>query len=734
MTSSPDFDINNDFNNIVENRKVDTLTECLLFLSKFHKRVVSAESLVSGLAIHDSVMTPALFIRSAKRIGLIVKSVKREVEDISEMSLPAVALLTSNKACLILDINSQKQEIKVIFPDVSLGEVILPIDKFINEYTRSLLIVKPAYNFENRVQKDVIVEENKRWFWRTMQKNLKIYYLVILAAVLINIFVIAIPLFTMNVYDRVLPNKAVDTLWVLVTGIALVLIFDFILKLLRAYFIEQAGKRADIRMSSKIFDQLLNIKLSAKPASTGMFVSRLQSFESVREFFTTATVTAFVDLPFVVLFVLIIFYIGGPLGYVSLVTMFIAIIFSLIMQRPIKDTILKSAKEDQIKQTVLTEAVTGLEIIKSVKAQNRMQTHWNKSISQTSYYGNKSHYLSQVVTYFVGFVSQLSSIGIVAAGVLLASEGEITMGAIIAAMILNGRVIAPVSQIVGMIIRLDRTMLSLNNIDEIMNMPVERSASQHYLSRPDLDGDIIFKNVSFSYKEQNFKVLKDINLTIKKGEKVGIIGKIGSGKSTIVKLLLNLYEPTEGSILIDGTEIRQIDPVDLRKTTGYVPQEAFLFMGTIKDNIAIADQFASDEQILRASKIAGVHDFLGKHQAGYDLQVGERGDGLSGGERQSVTLARALVSNPNILILDEPTNSMDDLSEEAFKSKLSNIVKDKTVIVITHRPSLLSLVDRLIVIDDGKVIADGPKTKIVSSFGNSKKVVKRVIKEDEKPR
>ncbi len=674
-------------------------------------------------------MTPAMFIKSAKKIGLIAKPVKRDIERVENMSLPAVALFNTNKACVVLNVDLPKNQITVIVPDVSLGEITISLNDFKKEYSGNLLIIKPAYNFENRVEKDVVVYEAKRWFWSTMKKNLKIYYLVIMAAILINLFVIAVPLFTMNVYDRVLPNKAVDTLWVLVSGIAIVLIFDFILKLLRAHFIEQAGKRADIRMSSKIFDQLLNIKLNAKPSSTGMFVSRLQSFESVREFFTTATITAFVDFPFVVIFIAIIFYIGGPLGYVSIATVFIAITFSWIMQKPIKDTILKSAKEDQIKQTVLTEAVAGLEIIKSVRAQNRMRTHWEKSISQTSFYGNKSHYLSQIVTYFVGFISQFSSIAIVAAGVLLANEGAITMGAIIASMILNGRVIAPVSQIVGMIIRLDRTMISLNNIDEIMNMPVERSEQQHYLSRENLNGDIIFKNVSFAYQDQNFQVLKDVNFRIKQGEKVGIIGKIGSGKSTIAKLLMNLYEPTDGSILIDNTEIRQIDPVDLRRAIGYVPQEPFLFMGTIKDNITIGDQFATDEEILRASKISGVHEFLGKHQSGYDLQVGERGDGLSGGERQSVTLARALVSNPNILILDEPTNSMDDLSEEAFKSKLAHIVKNKTVIVITHRPSILSIVDRLIVIDDGKIIADGPKAKIISSFANSQKIAKKVSKE-----
>jgi ATP-binding cassette subfamily C protein LapB len=712
-------DINKDFKDIINTRKVDTLLESLLFLSRYYERNATAESLIHGQAIYDELMSTSSFIKAAKRIGLIAKGIERSSKNILNSSLPAVALLENNEACILLNIDVLNDKVTLILPSESLGETVISLNEFNNIFTENLFIIKAAYNFSNRLDAQVIVEEPRKWFWSTMRKNYKIYYLVILSAIMINLFVIAVPLFTMNVYDRVLPNKSEDTLWVLVIGISIVLIFDFILKIIRAHFIEQASVRADIRMSSKIFDQLLNVKLNSKPASTGMFVSRLQTFESVREFFTAATVTAFVDLPFVFLFIGIIFYIGGDLGYVSLVTVFVAIIFSWLLQRPIKETILKSAKEDQIKQTVLTETVTGLEIIKSVRAQNRMRTHWDKSVSQTSYYGNKSHYLSQIVTYFVSFISQLSSIAIVAFVVLLANQGLITMGAIIAAMILNSRVIAPVSQIAGMIIRLDRTMISLNNIDEIMNMPVERAHNQKFLSRPNLDGDIIFKNVNFLYKDQNFKVLSDVNFRIKKGEKVGIIGKIGSGKSTIAKLMMNLYEPTEGSILVENTEIRQIDPVDLRRAVGYVPQEPFLFMGTIKDNITIGEQYASDEEILKASKISGVHSFLGKHQAGYDLQVGERGEGLSGGERQSVTLARALVSDPNILVLDEPTNSMDDLSENVFKQRLGEIVKDKTLVIITHRPSILSLVDRLIVVDDGKIVADGPKQKIIELLGKN---------------
>jgi ATP-binding cassette, subfamily C, bacterial LapB len=345
-----------------------------------------------------------------------------------------------------------------------------------------------------------------------------------------------------------------------------------------------------------------------------------------------------------------------------------------------------------------------------------MKTHWDNSVSKTVHFADKGHFLSQTITYLTAFISQFSNIAIVAGGVYLAKDGEITMGAIIAAMILNGRVIAPISQLVGMIIKFDRTMLSLNNLDEVMRMPVEKE-NKAYISRPNLKGDIELKDVQFSYKDQNHQTLKDINLKIKEGEKVAILGKIGSGKSTLLKLIMNLYEPTSGSVLIDGLDTRQIDPTDLRHAIGSVPQEPFLFMGTIKDNLTIGEQYISDEELLRVSKIAGLDEFLGKHEAGYDLLVGERGEGLSGGERQSVTLARALISDPNIIMLDEPTNSMDKQTEKSFINRLQNIVSTKTLIVVTHKTSLLQLVDRVIIVDNGKIIVDGPKETVFTKVG-----------------
>ena len=705
-----------DFETLKDRRTVDTLLECLKFLSKYHKRETSEESLKFNLPIHNRSFDVKMFVQSAKRIGLSTKIVKRRITKLTKLALPSVLLLKKNRSCILLDYDEKEGIAKVIMPGISGGETVISLDKLDSEYLGELIIVKPEFNFNNRVEKEVLIENSKEWFWGTLFENKGIYKQVIIVSLFINLFILATPLFTMNVYDRVLPNNAIETMWVLFIGISFVLLFDFILKTLRSYFLGIASKRTDSIISNKIFNHVLNIKIDSKPASTGQFVSRLQSFENVREFFTSATIAAFVDFPFVIIFIFVIFFISGPLAYITLATVFISILVSWYMQRPLKEIIEKSVKEEQLKQTTLIEAVTGLEIIKTVRAQNRMRTNWDKSINKTVHYADKGHFLSQGISFFAAFISQFSNIAIVAGGVYLASEGEITMGAIIASMILNGRVIAPVSQLVGLIIRFDKTMLSLKNLDEIMKMPVEKE-DKSYISRPNLKGKIELKDLCFSYKNQNHETIKNLNLSINEGEKVAILGKIGTGKSTLLKLILNLYEPKSGSLLIDGVDTRQIDPIDLRHAVSCVPQEAFLFMGTLKDNITIGEQYISDEELLKVSKIAGLDDFIGKHEAGFDLMVGERGEGLSGGEKQSVTLARALISNPNILMLDEPTNSMDRQTEKSFIDKLEKIIIDKTLILVTHKTSLLSLVDRVIILENGQIAYDGPKEGVFKSSG-----------------
>ena len=704
---------NEHLDNVSENRKVDSLLESLVFLSKYYQRSTSKASLISGFALHNNSMNIDNFILSAKRIGLVTNVAKRKLTDISILALPTVLMLQKDRACILVDINKDKSEVTVIMPGLSDGQTTMSIEHLEQEFTNTILVVKPTYNFNNKISNEILIDEPKEWFFGTMKKNIPIYKKVIIAAIMINLFVLATPLFMKNVFDRVLPNNAIETLWAMAIGIMLIMVFDFILKLIRAYYIGQAGKKADVIMSNKIFSQVLNIKLDEKPSSTGQFVSRLQSFSSVRDFFTSATVATIVDIPFIILFLIVIFYFAGMLGFVPLTAAVLILIVTFIVQKKTKILSEKISKEEQLKQSTLHETVSGLEIVKSVGANSRMKVQWDQALVQTTYYNEKLQYLSQVNSFFTAFISQLSNIAIIILGVYFALKGEMTMGGIVAAMMLGGRVLSPLGQVVSMILRYDNTMISLNSIDEIMKFDTEKNTT-NLLSRPHLNGDIEFHDVTFSYKDQNFEALKDINLTIKQGEKVAILGKIGSGKSTLTKLILNLYSPTSGSVLVDSTDVRQIDPADLRQAVRSVPQESFLFMGSVKDNITISEQYVSDEDMIQAAKLSGVNEFLGKHESGFDLQIGERGEGLSIGERQSITLARALVSDPKILIMDEPTNSMDKQTEAKFITRMSSVSEDKTLIIVTHKMPLLALVDRVIIMDNGKIIADGPKDKILA--------------------
>jgi len=421
-------------------------------------------------------------------------------------------------------------------------------------------------------------------------------------------------------------------------------------------------------------------------------------------------------------FIGIIWLLGGPLALIPLLAIPLLFLGVLVIQYFLRGVIQKSYVEDKIRQGVLVETVSGVEIIKSVRADGRMRQLWEKSIGITSKYGKRARILSQLATYYSAFITQITSVAVVVYGAYLAEAGEITMGVIIAAVILSGRILAPLTQLANLGVRLDRSLLSLRGLNQIMAQPVERPDSRDFVHYPKLQGAITFENVSFAYPEQDpeqqQEVLRGVTVKINAGERVGIIGRVGSGKSTLAKLMLNLYSPTEGSVLIDHTDIRQIDPADLRRNIGFVPQDSFLFMGSIRENISISAPHAEDADIVRAAVLAGVDDFISKHPMGYDLPVGERGKNLSGGQRQAVTLARALLFNPAMLIMDEPTNDLDQQSEELLKKRLHESIKERSLILITHRYSLLSLVDRIIIVDNGQVIGDGPKKEILEALSN----------------
>ena len=692
----------------------DPLLGCLLALTRIEQRPHSADALIAGLPLVDNRLNPELFVRAAKRAGLAARVIKRPLDEISNLVLPVVLLLRGEQAC-ILEAITDKDTARLILPDAGDGIKEMPLAELADEYCGYAIFVQSNYQFDDRTR-TTATAQTAHWFWSTFRESWPIYSQVVIASLLINLFALASPLFIMNVYDRVVPNHAVETLWVLAIGVAIVYGFDLLVRTLRGYFVDIAGKRADIILSATVFERVLGIKMSARPPSVGAFANNLHEFDSFRDFFTSATLGTLIDLPFVCLFIFIIWLIAGPLAIIPLAVLPLALCTGLIIQRSLSGRVQDLMRYSSQKNATLVEALTGLETIKSMAAESSMQRRWEQVIGNISSLALKTRFLSSSAINITVFLQQMSTVSVVVYGVYLINEGVLSMGGLIAATILTGRALAPLAQLAGTLTRYNQAKAAYKSTDAMMDLPVERPAGKDFLDRQNMQGSVEFRNVSFSYPGQSLEALSEVSFKLKAGERVAIIGRIGSGKSTIERLILGLYEPDSGAIQIDGTDIRQIDPTDIRRNISYVPQDTFLFYGTLKDNIKLGMPHADDQAILKAASIAGVTDFANQHPSGFDLQVGERGEGLSGGQRQSVSVARALLRNAPVLIMDEPSNAMDNTTEELFKSRFSNWLEDKTLILVTHRASLLSLVDRIIVMDGGRVLADAPKERVLDAL------------------
>lgn len=694
----------------------DPLLGCLVALTRLLERPVSAQALVAGLPLPNGLLTPELFPRAAERAGLSARLLRRSLSSIDGLVLPCVLLLRDRRAVVL--VRRPGPGLLEILPADSIdGSVTVSLDELTARYSGYAFFAKPTVGFAQR-ERELLPERHGHWFWSTISRQWSIYAEVLVAACLINCFAIATSLFAMNVYDRVVPNNALETLWVLTVGILIVLVFDFLLKTLRGYFVDSAGKIADIKLASRIFEHVMGIRMAARPRSAGAFASHLREFETLRDFFTSATMTSLVDVPFLLLFVSIIWMIGGIVAIVPLLGIPVVIGVGLLLQVPLNRVVRRTFKEASQKHGVLVEAINGLETIKSVGAEGRMQRAWETFVGATAESANRSRLLSAVTVNFAGFISNLVYVGVIVVGVYEIAAGRLTTGALIACSILAGRAMAPLGQVAGVLTRFHQAKTALDTLNGIMRLPVERPPDRIFVHRPDIKGAIELKSASFTYPGQKLPALSDVSFRIAAGERVGLIGRIGSGKSTIEKLVLGLYEPDSGSVLIDGTDVRQIDPADLRRSIGCVPQDIVLFHGSIRDNITLGAPFADDAAVLRAAAVAGVEDFVTRHPAGYDLNVGERGESLSGGQRQSVAIARALLLDPPILVLDEPTSAMDNGAESRFMQRVARELADRTVLLVTHRASLLALVERLIVMDGGRIVADGPKDKVLKALAS----------------
>jgi len=696
----------------------DPLAVCLAAAARHLGMPMSVEALVAGLPLEEGRLSPALCVRAAERAGLHALIRRSELAQIPRLSLPAVLLLDGGEACVLVAKHSTTAEIITsAAPEVHKS---VPLDELQGLYGGSAIFISRAVRLDGAPAADAD-SPLRHWLWGTLAKSWPIYGEVAAASVLINLFTLLSPLFFMNVYDRVVPNRALETFWVLAVGVLAMYLFDLLLKTLRGYFIDVAGRRADVALSGMLFEQVINMRLDARREGVGSLANSLREFESLREFFTSATLATIIDLPFALLFIAVLWAIGGSaIAAVPAAAVPLVAAVAIALQVPLRKRIGQVYRASEAKHATLIETLGAIELVKTLGAASQLQRRWEGLARHVAAEGLAARLLSAFAVHFSVWVQLSVAVGVLAVGVYMVGESQLTLGALIACTIIAGRALAPLTQIAALLMRYQQAMSALAGLERIMQAPLERPRGRVFVPRRQLAGDIEFRDVVFRYPGRQTEALDGCSFSIGAGERVAIIGRVGSGKSTIAKLIVGLYSPASGAILIDGTDLRQIDPVDLRRNCGYMPQNVLLFSGTVRENLLLGAPHADDEALARAASITGLDEHLLRNPLGFDLQVGERGEALSGGQRQAIALARALITDPPVLLLDEPTHSMDHSSEERLKGRLLRELAGRTLLVVTHRESLLALAERLLVLDAGKVMAYGPKDKVLEALAAGK--------------
>lgn len=699
-------------NNITQ----DPLSACILWLAKSHGVTTTYAAITEGLPLVNGAITPSLFSRAVARIGFTSHLQQQSLAKINTLLLPCVLLLKDNKACILQTLNKDKKRAVVVFPELSMQSTELALEELVEAYSGVAIYSRAEFKPEPSAQPSAATQRQGHWFWSVVLQNRRVYRDVLIAAIFINLFALAMPLFVMNVYDRVVPNKAIDTLWVLALGVGIIICADLLLKLLRSWFVELAANRADLQLSAYVMERILGGRLKHAPASIGSFASNVQSFESVRSFIGSMTITALIDLPFFLLFVLIIGMISWYMVIPVLVGAVLIIFYALSVQSKMQVMSEAIGQASAQRNSGLIESLAANETIKSFNATQRMQSSWEQTTSFLSACSSQMRLLGASVGMSAAWIQQLVAVAMIILGVYLVVAGDMSQGALIASYMLSSRAMAPVSQAASLLTQYYQAATSLTSLEEMMKNEQERPAGKQFVSRAQIRGDIEFKNVSFSYPNEERSALKNLSFKITAGESVAILGRVGSGKSTIEKLILGLYQPTEGQVLIDGVHIEQIDPAELRRHISYIPQEPQLLSGTVYENIVLGMLQPNSQNVLQAVELAGLAPLVGSHADGLSMPVGENGSRLSGGQRQAIAAARAFIRQGNIMLLDEPSSAMDSGLEQHLCQSIQTLSKAKTLVLVTHKTSLLSLVERLMVLDGGQLVADGPKNTVLKAL------------------
>ena len=697
----------------------DSLTEALLYLAAHHGRAISREALLSGLPITDGRLPVLLVERAAKRAGLECEAVKRAIEDIPALVLPTVLMLQDGTTRILLQTDRERQTATLLNPLTGKTEANISFDTVNRGYLGYAFLIRPAAEANPRTVAAGGIHK-AHWFWTVILPFWPNYSHVAISALIVNVLGLASPLFIMSVYDRVVPNGALPSLVALSIGMVIAIVFDFIMRTVRARIIDVTGKKIDVVLAANIFEHVLSLKMNQRPTSVGILANQMRDFDSVREFFTSGSVVSAIDLMFALLFILVLFIIAGPLAWVPLLVLPAMLAVGLLLQKPLNRAMQRLSSESAARHGILVESLSAVESIRATGAESRMQTNWERSVAATARSGEDVHFLSSLALTGANTGQQITSLVMVIIGVYMILDGKLTVGALVAATMLAGRVLAPIAGVASVITRATQTITALRAIDRVMTLERERPPERSYVARRIEQGRFSFENVTFKYPNAVTLALDKISFSVSPGERIGIVGRVGSGKTTVGRLLVNFYDPDDGCILIDGVDARQYDPADLRAGIGFVLQDNDLFFGKLRDNIALGKPTATDAEILEAATLAGVEAMIAGHPLGYDMPISESGRSLSGGQKQAICLARTLIRKPKILFLDEPTAHFDVRSEAEFLERLKKLAqKDMTILVSTHRASLLALVDRIIVFDRGHLIADGPRDEVLGKLKNS---------------
>ena len=693
----------------------DPLALCLIRVAKDYEISITQEGLLSGLPLPNGKLIPQFFSRAADRVSLTSNMVQQNLDQLNHFVFPAILILNNNTACVLYRFDTERQTATVYFPEMSDTVTEVPIAQLQEKYLGSVIYLQQRqFVADNKVK---LEKTNQHWFWSVIRQHRSMYKDILLAALFVNIFALCAPFFVMNVYDRVVPNHATDTLWVLAFGIMIIITADFILKLVRSYFVDLAATRADNKLSAYIMEKVLGRRMEQNNMSVGMMASNIQSYEAIRYFTSSMTVVSLIDLPFFVLFLAVICIISWVFVIPLVIAAIIILLYALSVHISLKKLSDAMSEASQQRQGLLIETLNNQETIKSFNAAGRMQTLWEKATRFTVQYSSKLRFIGGTVGNFAGWVQQTAGVVIILVGVYLIVDGKLTQGALIACYLLSTRALAPIAQIAGLLTQYYQASSALNMLNQTVDAEQERENLKGWVSHPHLIGHIEFKNVSLCYPNESHSALNNISFSIRAGEKVAILGKVGSGKSSIEKILLSLYKPTEGSVFIDQTNISQIDPAELRSQIGYIPQDIQLLNGTVLSNIVLGNPHVSRVALEQSLVVSGLSQILKAHEDGLSLQVGEGGHKLSGGQRQAVAVARAIAQNAKILVFDEPTSAMDTPLENHVIHHLKHyMTAQHTLILVTHKPTLLTLVDRIIILEDGKIIADGDKESVMKAM------------------